>query len=364
MRVDLARAREALVHLIENANQYSPPDQPITITAEASGDFVVTSVADRGSGIDDPEQGLIFEKFYRGKDQRYSVEGTGMGLPIAKAIVEAHGGTMSLTSQRGHGSVFSFTLPVERSAGDASMTSATILIVDDEPQIRRVMRTTLASQGYTVVEARSGDEALDEIRHERPDLILLDVNMPGRSGLETCREIRATSDVPIIMLTVRNTERDKVQALDAGADDYVVKPFGVEELMARIRAALRRVTPAEAIPPFLSDDLKIDFEKRTVLVKGQPVRLTPKEFELLRQLVANQGKAIAHRRLLQAVWGPDYGEETEYLRVFINQLRKKIEPDPRNPRYIHHRAVGRLPLRTPTLEQGRRQRLGGRGFSR
>lgn len=215
------------------------------------------------------------------------------------------------------------------------MTSAKILIVDDEPQIRRVLRTTLTSQGYTVVEARSGDEALEEIRHERPDLILLDVNMPGRSGFETCTEIRATSDVPIIMLTVRNTERDKVQALDAGADDYVVKPFGVEELMARIRAALRRVTPPESVPPFLSADLKIDFEKRTVLVKGQAVRLTPKEFELLRQLVANQGKAIAHRRLLQAVWGPDYGEETEYLRVFINQLRKKIEPDPRRPRFLH-----------------------------
>jgi two-component system, OmpR family, KDP operon response regulator KdpE len=215
------------------------------------------------------------------------------------------------------------------------MTSAKILIVDDEPQIRRVLRTTLSSQAYSVVEARSGDEALEEIRHERPDLILLDVNMPGRSGLETCSEIRATSDVPIIMLTVRNSERDKVQALDAGADDYVVKPFGVEELMARIRAALRRVAPQESVPPFLSADLKIDFEKRTVLVKGQPVRLTPKEFELLRQLVANQGKAIAHRRLLQAVWGPDYGEETEYLRVFINQLRKKIEPDPSNPRYIH-----------------------------
>jgi len=215
------------------------------------------------------------------------------------------------------------------------MTSAKILIVDDEPQIRRVLRTTLTSHGYTVAEARSGDEALEEIRHERPDLILLDVNMPGRSGLETCSEIRASSDIPIIMLTVRNSERDKVQALDAGADDYVVKPFGAEELMARIRAALRRVAPPESVPPFLSADLKIDFEKRTVLVKGQAVRLTPKEFELLRHLVANQGKAIAHRRLLQAVWGPDYGEETEYLRVFINQLRKKIEPDPGKPRYIH-----------------------------
>lgn len=215
------------------------------------------------------------------------------------------------------------------------MTAATILIVDDEPQIRRVLRTTLSSQGYTVVEARSGEEALERIRAERADLVLLDVNLPEMSGLETCREIRRSMDVPIIMLTVRNSERDKVQALDAGADDYVVKPFGAEELMARIRAALRRAAPVESIPAFSSDDLKIDFEKRAVALKGQPVRLTPKEFELLRHLVAHQGKALAHRRLLQAVWGPDYGEETEYLRVFINQLRKKIEPDPHHPLYIH-----------------------------
>jgi two-component system, OmpR family, KDP operon response regulator KdpE len=215
------------------------------------------------------------------------------------------------------------------------MPSQTILIVDDEPQIRRVMLTTLSSHGYSVVEAKSGEEGLDLIRTDHPDLVILDVNLPGISGLETCREIRASSDVPIIMLTVRNSERDKVQALDAGADDYVVKPFGVEELMARIRAALRRAAPGDATPSFVSEDLTIDFEKRAVTVKGQPVKLTPKEFELLRQLVANAGKSQAHRRLLQAVWGPDYGEETEYLRVFINQLRKKIEPDPQHPRYIH-----------------------------
>jgi two-component system KDP operon response regulator KdpE len=214
------------------------------------------------------------------------------------------------------------------------MSDATILIVDDEPQIRRVMRTTLTSHGYSVVEAASGEEALEKLRAERPDLIILDVNMPGISGLETCSEIRTSSDVPIIMLTIRNSERDKVQALDAGADDYVVKPFGVQELMARIRAALRRSAPGDATPAFLTDDLRIDFDKRVVTVKNNPVRLTPKEFELLRHLVANQGKTLGHRRLLQAVWGPDYGEETEYLRVFINQLRKKIEPDPHKPRYI------------------------------
>ena len=215
------------------------------------------------------------------------------------------------------------------------MNSATILVVDDEPQIRRVMRTTLSSHGYTVTEARGGEEALEKVRSHPPDLILLDINMPGIGGLETCREIRNGSDVPVIMLTVRNTERDKVRALDAGADDYVVKPFGMEELLARIRAALRRASPATLLPPFVSPELEIDFERRKVTVRGQPVRLTPKEFELLRHLVANQGKPLSHRRLLQAVWGPDYGNETEYLRVFINQLRKKIEPAPSHPRYIH-----------------------------
>ncbi len=215
------------------------------------------------------------------------------------------------------------------------MSTPTILVVDDEPQIRRVMRTTLSSNGYSVVEAKSGEEALEMMRKERPELVLLDVNMPGMGGLETCREIRDQSDVAIIMLTVRNTEHDKVLALDAGADDYVVKPFSVEELLARIRAALRRTTSAEPIPSYVSDDLEIDFERRKVLVKGNPVRLTPKEFDLLRHLVSSQGKPLEHRRLLQAVWGPDYGNETEYLRVFINQLRKKIEPDPSHPKYIH-----------------------------
>lgn len=214
------------------------------------------------------------------------------------------------------------------------MNGGTILVVDDEPQIRRVMRTTLTSSGYTITEARSGEEALEKIRNERPDLILLDVNMPGIGGLEACREIRESSDVPIIMLTVRSAEKDKVRALDAGADDYVVKPFSMEELLARIRAALRRSPTAESMHPFHSEELEIDFECRRVMFKGKPVRLTPKEFDLLRLLVANAGKPLTHRRLLQAVWGPDYGEEPEYLRVFINQLRKKIEPDPRHPRFI------------------------------
>jgi two-component system KDP operon response regulator KdpE len=172
------------------------------------------------------------------------------------------------------------------------------------------------------------------LRKERPDLILMDVNMPGMGGIETCREVRRTSSAPIIMLTVRNAERDKVQALDAGADDYVVKPFGIEELLARIRAALRRYSPGDTLPPFVSKDVAIDFESRQVTVRGRTVHLTPKEYDVLKHLVANQGKPLTHRRLLQSVWGPDYGEETENLRVVINQLRKKIEADPTHPKYI------------------------------
>ena len=172
------------------------------------------------------------------------------------------------------------------------------------------------------------------MRKEPPDLILLDVNMPGIGGIEACREIRRGSDAPIIMLTVRNAERDKVAALDAGADDYVVKPFSIEELLARIRAALRRYSPGDALPSFVSKDLAINFETRQVTVRDRDVHLTPKEYDVLKHLVANQGKPLTHRRLLQAVWGPDYGEETDSLRVVINQLRKKLEADPARPKYI------------------------------
>jgi two-component system KDP operon response regulator KdpE len=213
--------------------------------------------------------------------------------------------------------------------------SARILVVDDEPQIRRVMRTTLTSQGYIVSDARTGDEALEKLRSEKPDLILLDVNMPG-GGIEACREIRATSDVAIIMLTVRDTEQDKVDALDAGADDYITKPFHTRELLARIRAALRRLPVSPEGGPTLIqlDGIELDLATRRLTVQGREVRLTPKEFDLLQYLVSNPNIPIPHTKLLQAVWGPDYGDQVEYLRVFVNQLRKKIEPEPSKPRYI------------------------------
>ena len=216
------------------------------------------------------------------------------------------------------------------------MNAGRILIVDDEPQIRRVIKTALASTGYEAFEARTGEEALGALREDNPDLILLDMNMPGMGGMSACEEIRAVSDVAIIVLSVRDTERDKIAALDAGADDYMTKPFSVNELMARIRANLRRLPslPESTPPVFISDDLTIDLSSRKVIVRGISVRLTPKEFDLLQFLFSNANKPIAHRKLLQTIWGPDYGDQVEYLRVFISQLRKKIETDPAHPRYI------------------------------
>ena len=216
------------------------------------------------------------------------------------------------------------------------MSEAHILVVDDEPQIRRVMRTTLVSQGYEVTDARSGDEAVERFRSDKYDLVLLDFNMPGMTGVETCRAIRVGSDVAIIMLTVRSAQKDKVDALDAGADDYVTKPFSMPELLARVRAALRRASiSAECETAHLRlGNVEIDFKARQVIANNEPIRLTVKEFALLSYLASHPNRTVSHRELLQAVWGPDYGGEQEYLRVFMNRLRKKIEPVPATPRFL------------------------------
>ena len=216
------------------------------------------------------------------------------------------------------------------------MSNARILIVDDDPQIRRVMRTTLVAQGYEAADAKSGEEAIEKFREGKYDMILLDMNMGGMDGIETCREIRSASDVAIVMLTVRDAEKDKIAALDAGADDYVTKPFSAPELLARVRAALRRLphSPESGPRSIKAGDFEIDLQTRRAQAHGKEIRLTPKEFELLRYLVSHPNVPVPHMKLLQAVWGPDYGEEVEYLRVFINQLRKKIELDPSNPRFL------------------------------
>jgi two-component system KDP operon response regulator KdpE len=209
-------------------------------------------------------------------------------------------------------------------------------VVDDEPQIRRIMRTTLTGAGYEVDDAKTGEEALEKVREFHPDLVLLDINMPGMGGIAACRSIRHDSNVAIIMLTVHNTEKAKVEALDAGADDFVVKPFSTPELLARIRAALRRLpaSPQSSPERVRAGQLTIDFAARTVTNGATKSHLTPKELEILRCLTQHATKAVSHREILQSVWGPDYGDQVDYLRVFINSLRKKTEVNPDAPEYI------------------------------
>jgi two-component system KDP operon response regulator KdpE len=236
------------------------------------------------------------------------------------------------------------------------MNDKTLLLVDDEPQIRRVLQTTLCEAGYVVILAKNGQEGIDTVVREHPDLVLLDINLPDMSGFDACKMIRVSFAGPILMVTVRNSVRDKIDALDAGADDYIVKPFAMGELLARVRAALRRSSAEEPLPKIETSELTVDLEMRMVTVRGESVHLTPKEFDVLRLLVTEQGKPVTHRKMLHMVWGPEYGEETEPVRAVIKQLRQKIEKDPARPRYILTEPwVGyRFQLPTDTLEKRRR----------
>ena len=212
-----------------------------------------------------------------------------------------------------------------------------ILVVDDEPQITRVLRTSLSSQGYDIRVANDGETALEILKDWTADLVITDLSMPNMDGLELCRRLRAKSQVPIIVLSVKGEEQTKVKALDAGADDYVTKPFGINELLARVRASLRRVPVQEneeLCGTIETGDFRIDLDGHSVTLKKHEVHLTPKEFELLVFLAKHPGKVVTHRALLSAVWGPNSTEQPEYLRVFVGQLRKKIEDDASSPRYI------------------------------
>ena len=213
------------------------------------------------------------------------------------------------------------------------MTRSRILVVDDEPQILRALTTNLRGAGYEVATAASVAEALAEAAMRPPDAVILDLLLPDGNGTDVCRELRRWSDVPVIVLSAVGDETEKVAALDAGADDYVTKPFGIDELLARLRASLRRATHATE-PVVRLGDLVVDLEKRLVLVRGEPVQLTPHEYEMLALFARNVGKLLTHPTILREVWGPGYGDESHYLHVYISQLRRKIEAEPTRPRYL------------------------------
>ncbi len=218
------------------------------------------------------------------------------------------------------------------------MSGARILVVDDEPKLARTLKTILAGNGYEPILAGTGEEALVLLARSQPDLLLLDLALPGIDGLTVCRTIRQDRqlDLPIVILSAQGDEDAKVEALDLGADDYLTKPFGAKELLARIRASLRRASgkPVGSQAVLEHGAIQMDLERREVQVEGQPVHLTPKEYQMLRFLMTNAGRLVTHGALLREVWGPEYADASPYLHVYVRQLRQKIEPDPRHPRYI------------------------------
>jgi two-component system KDP operon response regulator KdpE len=220
----------------------------------------------------------------------------------------------------------------DRAAGPPAATR--VLVVDDEPQIVRALTTNLRARGYDVTPAYTGEDALDQAAQRRPDIVVLDLGLPGIDGIDVVRGLRGWTTVPIVVLSVRDAERDKVAALDAGADDFVTKPFGMGELLARLRAALRRATPAAEQAVVETEQFRIDLTDRRVLVRGAEVRLTPTEWHLLEALVRNPGKLVTQRELLHEIWGPQYDVETNYLRVYMARLRAKLEPEPGRTRYF------------------------------
>ena len=324
-----------ITQLLGNAAKYSEPLAPIRLSAEADGSSYRRQRRGSGPGHSRKPAGPGLREVLPGSRAPGTHTRNRHG---ARHRAPDRGGPWRKDlgdEPAGEGSQFCFSLPIAR-AGRTAMSNARILVVDDEPQIRRVMRATLVAQGYFINDARSGEDALERLREEKYDLVLLDMNMPGMGGMAACRAIREQWDVAIVVLTVRNTERDKVEALDAGADDYVTKPFSMPELLARIRAALRRLplSAEGAAALIVAGGLEINAATRRVIVRNKEIRLTPKEFDLLHYLASHPNVAIPHGNLLQAVWGPDYGGEVEYLRVFVNQLRKKIELNPSKPEYL------------------------------
>lgn len=214
------------------------------------------------------------------------------------------------------------------------MNGARVLVVDDESQIRRFLRASLTGHSYDVIEATNGKDALERILSAKPDLVILDLGLPDMDGVEIIRAVREWSNVPMVVLSVREREQDKIAALDAGADDYLTKPFSVGELLARLRTAMRHVLPDEQEPVFETGALRVDLARRQVFVENQEVKLTPTEYTILKYLVAHAGKVVTHQQLLRQVWGPAYVNESHYVRVYVGQLRQKIEGDPARPRYI------------------------------
>jgi PAS domain S-box-containing protein len=354
---DAHRIEQVLFNLLDNARKFSPPGGAVTLRVATEGALVHFTVRDQGPGIPPAARERVFERFYQVEQpSTRNIGGTGLGLAICKAIVEAHGGTIAVADTSGSGAALSFTIPAlvaerlevpappltqqRRSSG----AHARVLVVDDDPALRRLLDGSLGDAGYEVAVAAEAGAALDAVMTAAPDVILLDVMLPGTDGFALCRQLREWTTVPIIMLTARASEQDVVLALRDGADDYVTKPFRPAELLARIEAALRRAS-VDPWPNGVSliqvGQLRVDLARRAVALDDKPIELTPTEYGILSYLARHAGQVLTHDQILAEVWGEEYRGSNQYLWVHIAHLRQKLEPDARQPRYIlTERGVG------------------------
>ncbi len=397
VRLDAAQMERAFVNVFENARRHSG-GHPVSVrarmvrslagarrersgdgdgdepagAARARGDRVIVRVVDRGPGIPPAQLERVFEPFYRAGAPGGEHRGSGLGLAIARGFAEANSATLHVESLPGQGATFVFEFPLERSGdgrrgrfarrgrlrGRAARAGRSrrgrragcmndvpeppssgkpprVLVVDDEPQIVRALKVVLREAGFEAVPAETASEALDLAAVRPPEAAIVDLVLPDRDGVEVTRVLREWSEMPILVLSAVGEEEQKVRALEAGADDYITKPFGTRELVARLQAALRRAGVGESEPTIEVDGLEIDLAAHVVRRDGEPIHLTPIEFDLLRTLARNRGRLMTHRRLLEEVWGPQYVEDIQPLRTHIARLRAKIEPDERGtPRYI------------------------------
>jgi two-component system KDP operon response regulator KdpE len=348
---DPRRIEQVLTNLLDNARKYASAGDAITISARPDGPLVLVGVRDGGPGIAPPDRERVFDRFYQAAPNATSAGGAGLGLAICKSLVESHGGTIWADAAPGGGALIQFTLPAleeEPASAPADRGGAQLLVVDDDAALRRVVARSLEDSGYRVVAVGDGEAALDALTRTSPDLVLLDVMLPGVDGFALLRQMREWTSAPIIMLTARASEQDIVRGLQRGADDYVTKPFRLGELLARIEALLRRAQISVALgEPTLIENggLAIDLAQRRVTLGGAEVTLTPTEYRILLHLARNVGQVLSHEQILKAVWGDSYGAENHYLWVHVAHLRQKVEPDPRRPRLIvTERGVGyRMP---------------------
>jgi DNA-binding response OmpR family regulator/signal transduction histidine kinase len=341
-RLDFTLMQQALSNLLLNAVVHTPPGTPVCLQVRREPGCLALSVADNGPGLPPELLPRIFDKFPRAPGA--PAGGSGLGLAIVKGFVEAQSGRITVENRPGGGAVFTIRVPQTEPADMSEPTAnpATVaLVIDDEPQIRRLLRVTLEANGYRVFDAATGQEGIVQAAQRQPEVILLDLGLPDLDGVSVLKRLREWCQVPVIILTVRDREADKIAALDHGADDYVTKPFSTGELLARLRVALRRAQPTPDTAVFRSGPLEVDLAARVVTVNGKEAKLTATEYSLLRLFVRHAGKVLTHRQLLREVWGESYVEQTHYLRVYMAHLRDKLEADPAQPKlFITDPGVG------------------------